>query len=117
MIAACHEHIVVGQRLSAREGKIHEYLWPPDYAADSKRAEEAWLATCISLPIESLVTGTVIGRQPFGGFLKLDGVPDAVGLAEITALPSGSDLPRLHAHVSLDLSRSSGGWLIGSAGV
>ncbi|GIH60746.1 hypothetical protein [Microbispora siamensis] len=79
---------------------MNEYSWPPDYAADSKRAEEAWLATCISLPIGSLVTGTVIGRQPFGVFLKIDGVPDAVGLAEITALPSGSDLPRLHAQVS-----------------
>lgn len=39
------------------------------------------------------MTGHVIGRQPFGVFVKIAGVPDVVGLAEITAMPHGVPLP------------------------
>lgn len=46
------------------------------------------------------VTGEVIGRQPFGVFLRIDSAPDAVGLAEITAMPHSSELPQIGAQVS-----------------
>ena len=53
-----------------------------------------------ALPIEARVTGEVIGRRPFGVFIRIDGVPHAVALAEITAMPQGTDLPALGAFVS-----------------
>ncbi|MFB7669171.1 hypothetical protein ACFC1R_35545 [Kitasatospora sp. NPDC056138] len=39
------------------------------------------------------MTGEVIGRQPFGVFLRIDGLPGAMGLAEITAMPREAALP------------------------
>lgn len=47
------------------------------------------------MPLGSHVSGRVIGRQPFGVFLLLDGVPNAVGLAEITAMPHHLELPSM----------------------
>ncbi|MEU4540437.1 hypothetical protein AB0G15_36915 [Streptosporangium sp. NPDC023825] len=46
------------------------------------------------------MTGMVIGRQPFGVFLRIDGTPEAIGLAEITAMPPDFELPRLGAFVT-----------------
>ncbi|MFJ9244547.1 hypothetical protein [Streptomyces sp. NPDC101776] len=37
----------------------------------------------------------MIGRQPFGVFLLLDAVPNAVGLAEVTAMPHHMELPAM----------------------
>lgn len=51
-------------------------------------------------PLGSHVSGRVIGRQPFGVFLLLDGVPNAVGLAEITAMPRHMELPAVGATVA-----------------
>ncbi|MFD8124841.1 hypothetical protein ACFV3T_27895 [Streptomyces albidoflavus] len=46
------------------------------------------------------MTGEVIGRRPFGVFLRIDGVQDAIGLAEITAMPHDAELPQIGTHVS-----------------
>ncbi|MGW7241216.1 hypothetical protein [Streptomyces sp. NPDC054804] len=80
---------------------MDEYAWPsgPELpAADLVR--ESWEATVAALPVEARVTGEVIGRQRFGVFIRIDGVPYAIALAEITAMPLGTDLPALGAFVS-----------------
>ncbi|MFF3085280.1 hypothetical protein ACFVRB_09550 [Streptomyces nojiriensis] len=79
---------------------MSEYSWPDDGAEVGARARAAWAATCEALPVGTPVTGEVIGRRPFGVFLRIDGVPDAVGLAEITAMPHGAELPHLGARVT-----------------
>jgi ribosomal protein S1 len=69
---------------------MDEYAWPtgPEVlAADEVR--RSWAATIAALPVGSRITGEVIGRQPFGVFIRIDGVPEAMGLAEITAMPHG----------------------------
>jgi hypothetical protein len=79
---------------------MDDYVWPTGAevpAADEVR--RSWAATVAALPVGSRITGEVIGRQPFGAFLRINGVPGALGLAEITALPQGMDLPRLGAFV------------------
>nr|WP_082535625.1 hypothetical protein [Nonomuraea pusilla] len=45
------------------------------------------------------ITATVIGRRPFGVFVRIRGVPDAVGLAEVVGMPPDSELPQLGAQV------------------
>ncbi|TFV34243.1 hypothetical protein E4K10_05575 [Streptomyces sp. T1317-0309] len=57
-------------------------------------------ATVSALPLGSHVSGRVIGRQPFGVFLLIDGVPNAVGLAEIAAMPHHMELPAVGAAVT-----------------
>ncbi|WP_200826101.1 S1 domain-containing protein [Kibdelosporangium aridum] len=52
------------------------------------------------MPLGTQVTGEVIARQPFGVFIRIDGTPDAVGLAEITAMPQGAELPAVAAQVT-----------------
>ncbi|WP_405486029.1 hypothetical protein [Nocardia sp. NBC_00511] len=49
------------------------------------------------------MTGVVIGRQPFGVFILIDQVADAVGLVRVTALPPGVELPRRGALVAGDV--------------
>ncbi|MBX7555181.1 hypothetical protein [Streptomyces sp. NPDC004232] len=49
------------------------------------------------------VSERVIGRQPFGVFLLLEGVPNAIGLAEIIAMPRHMELPALGATVAGDV--------------
>lgn len=63
-------------------------------------ARAAWPETVRSVPIGTHVTGEVIGQQPFGVFLAIDGSPDAVGLAKVTAMPSCLDLPTVGRRVS-----------------
>ncbi|MER6154273.1 hypothetical protein ABT147_01880 [Streptomyces sp. NPDC001868] len=46
-----------------------------------------------SLPVGTPVAGEVIGRQPFGVFLSVDGHPDAVGLARVDRMPRRLELP------------------------
>ncbi|WP_031159998.1 hypothetical protein, partial [Streptomyces durhamensis] len=80
---------------------MDEYAWPTHSgvpAADLVR--ESWEATVAALPVEARITGKVIGRQRFGVFIRIDGVPNAIALAEITAMPLGMDLPALGAFVS-----------------
>ncbi|MFF4796486.1 hypothetical protein ACFY2M_44330 [Streptomyces sp. NPDC001276] len=79
---------------------MDEYAWPagPEVlAADEVR--RSWAATIAALLVGSRITGEVIGRQPFGVFIRIHGAPDAVALAEITAMPQGMDLPTLGAFV------------------
>jgi hypothetical protein len=80
---------------------MDDYAWPigPEVpAADLVR--ESWEATVAALPVESRVVGEVIGRQPFGAFIRIDGVPNAIGLTEATAMPRGVDFAVVRALVS-----------------
>ncbi|MEY9873271.1 ribosomal protein S1 [Streptacidiphilus sp. MAP12-33] len=79
-----------------------EYSWPDwgndkDYGA---RVVAAWPDTVLHLPIGTQITGEVVGRRPFGIFLTIDNHPDAVGLAEITAMPRCMELPQVGARVT-----------------
>ncbi|WP_433759519.1 hypothetical protein [Nocardia sp. CA-135398] len=71
---------------------MSEYFWPEDQEL-GERTRHAWAATVETLPVSTRVTGTVIGRQPFGVFIHIDQVPDAVGLVRITAMPPDAPLP------------------------
>ncbi|MGW6734250.1 hypothetical protein [Streptomyces sp. NPDC055013] len=80
---------------------MDEYAWaasPEMPAAEAVRA--GWVATVAALPAGSKITGAVIGRQPFGVFVRIDGARDAIALAEITRMPLGMELPALGASVS-----------------
>lgn len=59
----------------------------------------SWAATVAALPVGTHITGEVIGRQPFGVFIRIDGVPNAVAPAEITAMPLGMELPALEVSI------------------
>jgi hypothetical protein len=61
------------------------------------------LATVAAVPIGSRLSGVIIGRRPFGVLIGIDGVPDAIALAEITHMPLGMELPALEALVSGDV--------------
>ncbi|MEU5532292.1 hypothetical protein [Streptomyces sp. NPDC020362] len=80
---------------------MDEYAWPTGRKAPAADAVlESWPATVATLPVGSRITGEVIGRQPFGIFIHIDGVPNAIALAEITSMPQGMDLPALGTFVS-----------------
>jgi hypothetical protein len=73
-----------------------EYTWPKGVGDPTPEdIQLAWPATKAALPIGTTVTGKVIGRQPFGVFVQIDGVTDALGLAEIFAAPPGTVPPPL----------------------
>ncbi|MEU8685587.1 hypothetical protein [Streptomyces sp. NPDC048611] len=79
---------------------MSEFSWPA--ASEVPEAGEvlrSWDATVAALPVGSHVSGRVIGRQPFGVFLRIDGVPSIRGLAEITRMPAGLELPKVGAEV------------------
>lgn len=59
-----------------------------------------WVATAAALSAGSKITDEAVGRQPFGVFIRMDGVLDAIALAEITRMPLGMELPALGALVS-----------------
>ncbi|WP_206697806.1 hypothetical protein [Streptomyces sp. WAC00263] len=78
-----------------------EFSWPDRSQVPASDAiVRSWPATVSALPVGSLVSGRVIGRRPFGVFLLLDGVSNAVGLAEITAMPHHMELPAMGATVA-----------------
>ncbi|GAA2259075.1 hypothetical protein GCM10010430_48900 [Kitasatospora cystarginea] len=79
-----------------------EYSWP-DWGSDrdhGARIAAAWPDTLRKLPLGTPVTGKVIGRQRFGVFVAIDNHPDAVGLAEITAMPRCTELPHVGDRVT-----------------
>lgn len=76
------------------------YSWPDAGQQLGDRARKVWLATVAALPLGRSVVGEVIARQPFGVFIRIDGVPDAVGLIELTAIRRGTELPALATHVT-----------------
>ncbi|PSL51511.1 hypothetical protein B0I31_12041 [Saccharothrix carnea] len=53
-----------------------------------------------ALPVGAPIAGEVIGRQPFGVFIRIDGAPDAVGLAEVTTMPREGELPPMGARIT-----------------
>ncbi|MER6366759.1 S1 RNA-binding domain-containing protein [Kitasatospora sp. NPDC001527] len=79
---------------------MSEYSWPWEtYQDRAATAREAWTETVRALPVGTRITGEVVGRQPFGVFLAIDGRPDAVGLAKVTAMPRCLDLPAVGQRV------------------
>jgi ribosomal protein S1 len=56
-------------------------------------ARDRWAEMIEALPVGSVVTGEVIGRQPFGVFVAISAIPGAIGLAEITSMPRDAVLP------------------------
>ncbi|MEU6861796.1 S1 RNA-binding domain-containing protein [Streptomyces sp. NPDC046876] len=65
----------------------------PDTAA-------AWGETVRVLPVGTPITGEVVGRQPFGVFLSIDGCPEAVGLARVDRMPRCMELPAMGQRVT-----------------
>ncbi|GAA4968966.1 hypothetical protein GCM10023205_37740 [Yinghuangia aomiensis] len=63
------------------------YSWPGNGTA--AQARDAWAAAAVALPPGTLVTAEVVARQPFGVFIRIDSVPDALGLNELPNLPDG----------------------------
>ena len=74
---------------------VDEYTWPARSDALAESYKEVWAATVAALPLGTSMAGEVLGRRRFGVFIRVDGVPGAVALAEITAMPQGMDLPVL----------------------
>lgn len=74
---------------------MSEYSWPVVDEGWGEAVREAWPATVAALPVGARITGEVVGRQPFGVFLRFDGVPDAMGLAEIPTMPRDAVLPQV----------------------
>ena len=72
---------------------VEEYSWPADGDHLAERAANRWAETVAALPVGAEVTGQVVGRQPFGVFVEIVGVPNALGLAEITTMPRDVVLP------------------------
>ncbi|MEH0425347.1 S1 RNA-binding domain-containing protein [Streptomyces stelliscabiei] len=73
---------------------MSEYSWPSENGRRPPTdGAAAWNATVRSLPVGTPVTGAVIGRQPFGAFLSVDGHPEAMGLARIDRMPRCLELP------------------------
>lgn len=79
---------------------MDEYAWPAGPRVPAANAVlRSWAATVAALPVGARVAGEVIGRQRFGVFILLGGVPNAVALAEVLAMPHGMDLPALGVRV------------------
>lgn len=76
------------------------YSWPDQNAYDAGRNRQAWPATIAALPVGARIEGQVIARQPFGVFIRIDGVPDALGLVEVTAMSRDAALPDIGATVT-----------------
>ena len=76
-----------------------EYSWPDEGERRAEAAADSWAGTVEALPEGSVVTGRVIGRQPFGVFVDISGTLGAIGLAEITSMPRDAVLPSVGAIV------------------
>lgn len=73
---------------------MSENSWPSENGrCQGAGAAAAWPETVRSLPVGTSITGEVIGRQPFGVFLSVDGQPEAVGLARVDRMPKCMELP------------------------
>ncbi|MFE7839126.1 hypothetical protein ACFU53_24665 [Streptomyces sp. NPDC057474] len=78
---------------------MDEYAWPTVAEVPTELHHRRWAATVAALPLGASIAGEVIGRQRFGVFIRVDGVPDAMALAEITVMPQRMDLPALGARL------------------
>lgn len=93
-----------GMRMRLADGvrillPMAEYSWPDGGERLAKTVADRWAETVKALPEGSIVTGPVIGRQPFGVFVDINGTPGAIGLAEITSMPRDAILPSVGAIV------------------
>ncbi|MFD0354002.1 S1 RNA-binding domain-containing protein [Streptomyces sp. NPDC127110] len=80
---------------------MSEYSWPGDNGwSPTADPTAAWPETVRVLSVGTRITGVVIGRQPFGVFLSVDGHPDAVGLARVDRMPVCMELPPVGQRVS-----------------
>ncbi|WP_455354664.1 hypothetical protein [Streptomyces sp. SYSU K217416] len=75
-----------------------EDVWPDEPSPEQVR--RAWSATMSALPVGTRITGQVVGREPFGIFIRIDDAPSAVGMADIGSMPHDASLPALGAQVS-----------------
>lgn len=92
---------VVAGWATGHDQSMEEYTWPARVAPDVPwpSPDDVWAATIAALPVGASVAGEVIGRQPFGVFIRIDGLPGAMGLAEIIDIPEGMGLPVLGARI------------------
>ena len=81
-------------------GDVSEFSLPGSDAGYAARVRAAWSETCRALPVGAAITGVVIARQRFGVFVLIDAHPDAVGLVEITTLPTDQVLPAMGERVT-----------------
>ncbi|MFC8594403.1 hypothetical protein [Streptomyces atroolivaceus] len=65
-----------------------------------EQVRRGWAATVSALPAGTRVTGQVVACPPFGVFLRIDDVPDALGLADIGSMPAGASLPAPGARIN-----------------
>ncbi|WP_460068847.1 S1 RNA-binding domain-containing protein [Streptomyces sp. YKOK-I1] len=80
---------------------MREYSWPSENGwCQATAADLTWPETVRSLPVGTPIAGEVVGRQPFGVFLSIDGHPEALGLARIDRMPRCMDLPAVGNLVS-----------------
>ncbi|MCX5405521.1 S1 RNA-binding domain-containing protein [Streptomyces sp. NBC_00335] len=79
---------------------MSEYSWPGENGGRVPDAASAWTETVRVLPVGTRITGEVVGRQPFGVFLSVDGLPDAMGLARINRMPRCMELPAVGRRVT-----------------
>ncbi|MFJ4781303.1 S1 RNA-binding domain-containing protein [Streptomyces sp. NPDC088762] len=78
-----------------------EYSWPWENDGDTApNTAAAWPETVSALPVGTRITGEVIGRQPFGAFLSIDGCPEALGLARVNRMPRCMQLPAVGQRVT-----------------
>lgn len=82
---------------------VDDYYWPDRAGFEPERIREAWSAITHALPVGSFITGKVIALMPFGAFVQIDGLPAAVGLAEITSLADGAVLPAIGQIVNAEV--------------
>ncbi|MEU1520253.1 S1 RNA-binding domain-containing protein [Streptomyces sp. NPDC005811] len=80
---------------------MREYSWPSENGWCQATADDvAWAETVRALPVGTPIAGEVIGRQPFGVFLSMDGRPEAVGLARVDRMPRCMELPTVGQRVA-----------------
>ncbi|MEU0787495.1 hypothetical protein ABZ341_38890 [Streptomyces sp. NPDC006173] len=81
---------------------MDEFRWPAGPGVPTVEAvRQGWTATVAALPEGARIKGEVIGRQRFGVFIRIQGVPDVVGLAtEVGSMPHDLELPSMGAAVA-----------------
>ncbi|MFG2308587.1 hypothetical protein ACGFS9_07830 [Streptomyces sp. NPDC048566] len=80
---------------------MDESTWPAGPGVPTGEAvRQNWTATLAALPEGARIRGEVIGRQGFGVFIRMHGMPDAVGPAEVGGMPHDPELPAMGAAVA-----------------
>ncbi|MFI0815097.1 S1 RNA-binding domain-containing protein [Streptomyces sp. NPDC021098] len=80
---------------------MSEYSWPSENGRfQVAGAAAAWAETVHALPVGAPIAGEVLGRQPFGAFLSIDGHPEVIGLARVDKMPRCMELPTVGQFVT-----------------